>query len=113
MTIGSSGEAIFNTRRPDIASAALYLMDSVPAKASFPEINIFIQRCMPSFRRRQEMVHDFLRRKLALSRAAMASKGDAGVQMADNTLGGSERLSIRAHSRHDHCPRTAGRPTAR
>ena len=87
MSHGIHGEAIYHTARPKLADSAIFLMDSVPAKSSFPAVDCFFQPRSPHFRRQQKQVDLFLRNKLAESRTKMAGKGEAAVKLADNALG--------------------------
>jgi hypothetical protein len=83
--IAPTGEAVFDAKRPDIAAAAIYLLESVLGTSSYPAIDLLLQRWSPHHRRQYNLVNRFLRSKLAESRAR-TSKDDYDPVMADNTL---------------------------
>lgn len=86
-TIGPLGEAIFDTKRPDLADTAIYLLDSVPIKSSFPDFARFLQRFSPYWRREKKRLDKYLAQKLIESREKMRTKGENAIELADNTLG--------------------------
>lgn len=91
---GPLGEAVFETHRPAIANSAIHLLDSVPIKSSFPSWACFLQSFNPKWRREKGQVDAFLKKKLAESRAALKTKGDSAVELADNTMGTSSIIIV-------------------
>ena len=85
---GALGEAVFETSRPELAKAALYVMiESIPVQATFPDLARFLQRLSPTWRSNMCLLKAFLASRLADSRARMLMQGESAAQLADNALG--------------------------
>ena len=85
--VGPLGEAVFATHRPPLADSAIYLLDSVPIKSSFPSWACFLQRFSSRFQREKGKVDSFLKSKLEEARRVNATKGENAVELANNTMG--------------------------
>lgn len=86
--VGSLGEAVFCSERPAIAQAAIYLMiESIPVKASFPELARRLQRLSPYWNKQQRLMQRYLRDQLDASRQRMRAKGDGAAEAAGCHLG--------------------------
>ena len=85
---GDLGEAVFYSERPAIAQAAIYLMiESIPVKASFPELARRLQRLSPYWNKQQRLMQRYLRDQLDASRQRMRAKGDGAAEAAGCHLG--------------------------
>ena len=85
--LGQLGEAVFETKRPELADITMYLLDSVPVRSIFPDASRFIQRLSPYWRQQKGTIDRYLEGRLAESRGRMKVLGDHAVDLADNTLG--------------------------